>query len=82
MPSRPIHDAIEALLREMGLCAAPAPLLRTILVHDGYFVGEKYRFDGGCATWMAKTNVIEVCDDEGKLLKTVALGKPGKGEAA
>jgi hypothetical protein len=65
-----------------GLASGPASLMRTILLRDRYFVGHKYRFDGGYAVWLAETNMIEVYDDGGKLLKTVALGRSQGGEAA
>jgi hypothetical protein len=77
-----LHDLVAATLRSMGLCDDPACLIRTILLRDRYFVGHKYRFDSGYAAWMAKTNVIEVYADEGKLLASFALGKSEGGEAA
>ncbi len=77
-----IHDAVAATLVEMGLCQAPVALLRTVLIGDGYFLGEKYRFDGGCALWLAQTNTIEVFDDEGQPLGTVSLAAKEEGTAA
>lgn len=77
-----IHDAVAAVLAEMGFCSTPTALLRTILIRDGYFVGHKYRFDGGWATWLAKTNVIDVYDNDGKPLKTVTMEATEKGTAA
>jgi hypothetical protein len=77
-----IHDTVAATLTEMGLCEAPAAFVRTVLIRDGYFVGEKYRFDGGYAAWIAATSMIEVYDDAGKLLKTVAPGQSDGGKAA
>ena len=44
-----VHDVVVATLREMGFGAAPS---RTILIQKGYFVGLKYRFDGGYAIRM------------------------------
>jgi hypothetical protein len=59
-----VHDVAVAALREMGICAP----IRTILIQKGYFVGIKYRFDGGYAVrWVGK-NAIEVYDDDGNLL--------------
>jgi hypothetical protein len=80
--SASLHDTVAAILSEMGLWPAPASLLRTVLIRDGYFVGHKYRFDGGYAAWVAETNIIEVYGDGGKLLTTVALGRSEGGEAA
>jgi hypothetical protein len=70
-----IHDAVVAVLHSMGLCDDSGSLIRTILLRDRHFVGHKYRFDGGYATWIAAKNTIEVFGDDGKLLKTVALGR-------
>ena len=64
-----VQDSVAATLREMGLDAAPT---RTILIQKGYFVGHKYRFDGGHAIRLAGKKVIDVYDDDGKLLKTVS----------
>lgn len=75
-----IPNAVAAVLKELGLY--PSASLRTVLIRDGYFAGEKYRFDGGWATWAAGKNVIEVYDDNGKLLKTVAVEATEKGSAA
>jgi hypothetical protein len=68
-----IHDAVAAAVRDVGLCDEPSHMIRTILLRDRYFVGHKYRFDGGYAIWIAATDAIEVYSDDGSLLKTVAL---------
>jgi hypothetical protein len=77
-----IHDVVVAILGQMGLYPTPASLLRTILIRDGYYVGQKYRFDGGYAMWVAATNVIEIYDADNNLLNTVAMEKPEEEEAA
>ncbi len=74
-----IQDPVTATLKEMGLCVAP---IRTFLIQNRYFVGHKYRFDGGYAVWPIEKNAIEVSDDAGKLLKTVSLEKTDKKSAA
>jgi hypothetical protein len=66
-----IHDTVAATLAEMGLPVDHS--MRTILIRDGYFVGHKYHFDDGWATWQAQTNTVEVYDGNGKLLRTVAM---------
>ena len=75
----PVHDAVAATLAEMGLCAAPT---RTILIQKGYFVGHKYRFEGGWAIRLADKNKVELYDDDGKMLKTVSLEMNGGEKAA
>lgn len=77
-----IHDAVAATLTEMGLCHAPATLVRTILIRDGYFLGEKYRFDGGYVISLAGKNAIDVYDGGGNVLKTVSLEMNGEEKAA
>ena len=74
-----VQDLVAATLREMGICVAP---MRTILIQKGYFVGHKYRFDGGWAIRLAGKKVIEVYDDDGNLLKTVSLEETDKKDAA
>ena len=73
-----IYDSVTATLAEMGICAP----MRTFLIQKGYFVGHKYRFDGGYAIRLAGKKVIEVYDDDGKLLKTVSLEMNGGEKAA
>ena len=74
-----IHDRLAATLTEMGVRVAP---MWTALIKKGYFVGHKYRFDGGYAILLAGKNVIEVYDDAGSLLKTVSLEETDKKSAA
>jgi len=72
------RDFVTATLAEMGICAS----MRTILIQKGYFVGHKYRFDGGYAIQLAGKNAIEIYDENGKLLKTVSLEETDKKDAA
>ena len=73
------QDFVTATLAEMGICVAP---MRTILIQKGYFVGHKYRFDGGYAIRLAGQNAIEIYDDAGKLLKTVSSEETAKKSVA
>ena len=75
-----IHDVLAATLSELGL-PAPTNLIQTMLMKDRYFVGWKFRYDGGYAIMRAGTNTIEFYDEQGTLLKTVAL-EDEKGAAA
>jgi len=72
------HDLATAALQAIGI----RPSMRTILIRKGYFVGHKYRFDGGVAVWLVEENAIEIYGDDGELLKTLALGPSQKGSAA
>jgi len=73
-----MEDVTVTLMRKMGLSVAP---IRTFLIQKGYFVGHKYRFDGGYAVRRAGENAIEIYDDSGRLLKTVNLGDKGSAAA-
>ena len=68
-----IHDVLAATLAELGL-PAPTNVIQTMLMRDGYFVGQKFRYDGGCAMMRAGSGTMEVFDEQGTLLKTVAFG--------
>ena len=72
-----VSEAVAATLKELGLCADPLALVRTVLIRDGHFLGYKYRFDGGCAVWLPGEKVIEVYDQEGKLLQKVGVEAGG-----
>ena len=77
---RSIQDAVAATLTEMGV--PTASMVHTILLRDCYFIGHKFRFDGGCAIGLAETNAVQVYDDSRKLLKTVAFQSDEKEAAA
>jgi hypothetical protein len=58
----------------MGL-PAPANIIQTMLVKDRYFVGWKFRYDGGYA--ILRSGQIEFFDEQGTLLKVVGLVSRG-----
>jgi hypothetical protein len=65
-------DLVVATLENMGLAVLP---MHTILIDKGYFVGHKYRIEGGYALRKVGTSVIEIYDDGDKLLSTVSLAE-------
>jgi hypothetical protein len=67
-----IQERVAAALSELGL-PAPTNLIQTMLIHDGYFVGWKFRYDGGYAVLRAGSNTIEFYDEQETLFKRVAL---------
>jgi hypothetical protein len=73
-----IHDLVAATLVELGL-PAPTNFIQTMLMRDRYFAGWKFRYDGGFA--VLNENTLELCDEQGTVLKTVGL-EDGKGAAA
>ena len=79
-PSISIHDFMAATLAELGI-PTPTPIIQTMLMRDGYFVGHKLRYDGGHAILRADGRTMEFYDEKGKLLKTITR-EAGKEAAA
>ena len=67
-----IQELVAPILGEIGL-HAPINVILTMLMHDGYFIGWKIRYDGGYAVLHTGGNAVELFDEQGKLLKTAAL---------
>ena len=67
-----IEDLLTAALTALGL-PAPDDVIQTMLVKEQYFVGYKFRYDGGYAILKAGTNMLELYDEQGSLLMTIAL---------
>jgi hypothetical protein len=70
--SASIHNVVVATVAELGL-TAPTNIIQTMLMHDGYFVGWKCRYDGGYAILHTGGSTIELYDEQGTLLKMVAF---------
>lgn len=54
-----------------GLGVNP-PFIETILLKDRFYVGRKFRAGGFQVIWWAEKNLIEVFDEDGQALKTIA----------
>jgi hypothetical protein len=76
-----IPDMVTAALAELGI-AIPSPLTRTFLLRDRHFVGQKYRFEGGYAIWLAETGVVKVYKDDGSLLEALVTETANEEKAA
>ena len=81
LPVQPIYERVEATIRAAGLPVSDT-MIRTILLRDRCFLGEKYRFDGGFAIWWAKEKTVQVFDDDGELLHTAEFPTPQEGQVA
>lgn len=77
-----IQVVVAATLQDAGLLADEASLQRTVLVQKGYYVGLKFRYEGGYAVWLAESNEIKVHAENGTLLKSVCLNTTGTAKAA
>ena len=67
-----LREKAAATLSELGL-PIPSNVIQTMLMHDGYFVGWKVRYDGGYAILNTSGNTFAFYDEQGSLLKEVAL---------
>ena len=50
-------------------------MCETFVLKDGFFIGHKFHCDGAYAIWGAGWNAIEFYDEDGQLLKMVAVKK-------
>ena len=68
-----IRDAVIDAASELGH-SEPAITKTVVLTHGGYFVGQRFLFDGLQAIWLMAESVIRFFADDGSLLKTVEVG--------
>ena len=81
MMDQSILNLVAMTLSALGL-PAPTNAIPTMLTRDGYFVGHKLRYDGGCAILWAASDAIEFYDEKGNWLKTVGIETTETGAAA
>ena len=75
--NKSIPDLVAATLAELGL-PTPANIIQTMLMKDRFFVGWKFRYDGGYSIWVPGGSTIEFYNKDGNLLKAVSIGISGK----
>jgi hypothetical protein len=68
-----IHELAASILANLRL-PAPTNFIQTMLMEDGYFVGWKFRYDGGFAVFRTGGNAFEFYDEQENLLKTAVVG--------
>jgi hypothetical protein len=69
-----IDNLVAETFSELGM-PPPIDMWETLLIMDGCFIGHKFHCDGGYALWGAGWNSVEFYDQNGKLLKMVAVKK-------
>jgi hypothetical protein len=77
-----VQDAVAAILKRMGLCPAQGTLLSTFALSEGHLVAQKFFYRGGYAVWVAGRETVSFYDEDGGLLRSVALGVATSGMAA
>jgi hypothetical protein len=63
----------ELLARTFADLGATRPVVRTLLLRDRQFVGQRFRCEGVQAVWPAGSDEIAFYDEGGTLLKTVGI---------
>jgi hypothetical protein len=64
------QELVAKMFAELG---ATDPVISTILLRDGYFVGHRFRCGGMQAVRRAGGEGIEFYGEDGKLVKTVSV---------
>lgn len=67
-----IRQAVDASLAELGVPNLPCLGVR-FLVEDGFYVGQRFLFEGLEADWSITQKRIDFFDEQGRLVKSVAL---------
>ena len=67
-----IRNLVRRTLEEMGLANA-TPIGESLLTLAGYYVGREFKFAGVRAVWTASQGHIKFYDDDGAVLRVVAL---------
>jgi hypothetical protein len=66
------HQLLTKTFRGLG-ATDPTSMIGTLLLKDGYFVGQKFRCEGFQAVLLAGGDEIELYDEGGTLLKTIRV---------
>ena len=51
----------------------PSDFVATMLLKDRFFVGYKFRYEGGFGILHADSTTVQLCDDEGNPIQSVVL---------
>jgi hypothetical protein len=80
MPTDPLFELIAATFADLG--AGDAPIIRTLLLRDRYFVGHCYRCGDFHAVWKPDSTAIEFFGPEWQLVRAISLPNQEKRDAA
>lgn len=74
MQSDPLTTFVTTTFAELS-AGDPQPLIRTILLQEGYFVGYQFRCGAIRAVWFADSGVVKFHSAGGALLRKVHLAE-------
>ena len=77
----PLHQTIAAALSELGVPHSPCRST-SFLIQDGYCTGQRFLFDGIEAIWLIAENAVHICDENGRVLKSVGVRTVEQNKAA
>ena len=75
-----MNDILASTLTELGI-PVPSNAVQTMLMKDRYFVGWKFRYDGGYAVFFQEKSTIKLFDEQANLLKSIAVESAKKAAA-
>ena len=75
-----VFEIVVNALKAAGVLADEAGVQRTVLVNNGYYVGQKFRYEGGYPVWWADSGEIKVHDENGTPLYRIGPDATGGGE--
>ncbi len=76
-----IRNLVRRSLQDLGLADAQ-PTGETLLTLAGYYVGREFKFTGVRAVWTASQENIKFYDDDGEVLRVMALDEQRQTKAA
>ena len=77
----PLDQTIAAALSELGVPHSPCRST-SFLIQDGYCTGQRFQFDGMEVIWLIAENAVHICDENGRVLKSVGVGTAEHRKAA
>jgi hypothetical protein len=76
-----LHQLLAETFAELG-ATDPASVIRTLLLKDRYFAGQKFRCEGLQAVLLTGEDEIRFYDENGTLLKTMGVEAQSQQKAA
>ena len=76
-----LYQLLAKTFAELG-ATEPASIIRTLLLKDRYFAGQKFRCEGIQAVMLVGRDEIEFYDEGGTLMKTISVETQSQQKAA
>jgi hypothetical protein len=73
MPSTQTDHFTQIIASLFAECGVNPPFIETILLHDGRYVGRKFKAGGYLVVWWVERNAVELLDQDGQIARVVDL---------